>query len=88
MIEGSILGKFRNVTNNGFDTAFFPAILASKFCLDSHPHISLLCRSRREGGLGLKKLIDVNRAMLMKLWVSIRDSDKTWTKFLKAKYFK
>lgn len=62
--------------------------LGSKFCLDSHPHISLLCRSRREGGLGLKKLIDVNRAMLMKLWVSIRDSDKTWTKFLKAKYFK
>lgn len=24
----------------------------------------------------------------MKLWVSIRDSDKTWARFLKAKYFK
>ncbi|XP_026444502.1 uncharacterized protein LOC113344808 [Papaver somniferum] len=47
-----------------------------------------LCRSRRKGGLGLKKLNDVNRAMLMKLWVSIRDSNKTWARFLKAKYFK
>ncbi|XP_026451781.1 uncharacterized protein LOC113352131 [Papaver somniferum] len=46
-----------------------------------------LCCSRREGGLGLKKLLDVNRAMLMKLWVSIRDSDKIWARFLREKYF-
>ncbi|XP_026429186.1 uncharacterized protein LOC113325188 [Papaver somniferum] len=26
--------------------------------------------------------------MLMKLWVSIRDSDKIWARFLRAKYFK
>ncbi|XP_026420198.1 uncharacterized protein LOC113316192 [Papaver somniferum] len=44
-----------------------------------------LCCSRREGGLGLKKLLDVNRAMLMKLWVSIWDSDKTWARFLRVK---
>ncbi|XP_026439725.1 uncharacterized protein LOC113338544 [Papaver somniferum] len=47
-----------------------------------------LCCSRREGGLGLRRLIDVNKAMLMKLWISIRDSDKTWARFLRAKYFK
>ncbi|XP_026416189.1 uncharacterized protein LOC113311577 [Papaver somniferum] len=51
-------------------------------CYDS------LCCKKSEGGLGLKKLLDVNKAMLMKLWVSIRDSDKIWARFLKAKYFK
>ncbi|XP_026452153.1 uncharacterized protein LOC113352557 [Papaver somniferum] len=35
-----------------------------------------LCLSKREGGLGIKKLNDFNRAMLMKLWISIRDSNK------------
>ncbi|XP_026410401.1 uncharacterized protein LOC113305597 [Papaver somniferum] len=47
-----------------------------------------LCCSRREGVLGLRRLIDVNKAFLMKLWISIRDSDKTWARFLRAKYFK
>ncbi|XP_026428848.1 uncharacterized protein LOC113324774 [Papaver somniferum] len=46
------------------------------------------CLSKREGGLGIKKLNDVNMAMLMKLWISIRDSNKIWARFLKAKYFK
>ncbi|XP_026410979.1 uncharacterized protein LOC113306234 [Papaver somniferum] len=47
-----------------------------------------LCLSKREGGLGIKKLNDVNRAMLMKLWISIRDSNKIWARFLRSKYFK
>ncbi|XP_026443850.1 uncharacterized protein LOC113344004 [Papaver somniferum] len=47
-----------------------------------------LCCSRREGGVGLKKLVDVNRVMLTKLWISIRDSNKIWARFLRAKYFK
>ncbi|XP_026450666.1 uncharacterized protein LOC113350758 [Papaver somniferum] len=47
-----------------------------------------LCCSRRECGMGLRRLIDVNKAMLMKLWISIRDSDKTWDRFLRVKYFK
>ncbi|XP_026378417.1 uncharacterized protein LOC113272836 [Papaver somniferum] len=47
-----------------------------------------LCCSRREGGLGLRRLVDVNKAMLMKLWISIRDSNKTWAIFLREKYFK
>ncbi|XP_026396052.1 uncharacterized protein LOC113290682 [Papaver somniferum] len=47
-----------------------------------------LCLSKREGGLGIKKLNNVNRAMLMKLWISIRDSNKIWARFLRAKYFK
>ncbi|XP_026443907.1 uncharacterized protein LOC113344070 [Papaver somniferum] len=47
-----------------------------------------LCCPKKEGGLGLKKLLDVNKAMLMKLWVSIRDSDKIWARFLRAKFFK
>ncbi|XP_026416903.1 uncharacterized protein LOC113312360 [Papaver somniferum] len=46
-----------------------------------------LCCTKSEGGLGIKKLLDVNKAMLMKLWISIRDSDKIWERFLKAKYF-
>ncbi|XP_026451453.1 uncharacterized protein LOC113351732 [Papaver somniferum] len=46
------------------------------------------CCSRPEGGLGLRRLVDINKAMLMKLWISIRDSDKTWARFLRAKYFK
>ncbi|XP_026378425.1 uncharacterized protein LOC113272845 [Papaver somniferum] len=44
-----------------------------------------LCLSKREGGLGIKKLNDVNREILMKLWISIRDSNKIWAKFLRAK---
>ncbi|XP_026450779.1 uncharacterized protein LOC113350890 [Papaver somniferum] len=47
-----------------------------------------MCCSRCEGGLGTKKLLDVNKAMLMKLWVTIRDSNKVWDRFLIAKYFK
>ncbi|XP_026428826.1 uncharacterized protein LOC113324751 [Papaver somniferum] len=47
-----------------------------------------LCLSKSEGGLGIKKLNDINRAMLMNLWISIRDSNKIWARFLKAKYFK
>ncbi|XP_026459876.1 uncharacterized protein LOC113360595 [Papaver somniferum] len=47
-----------------------------------------LCLSKREGGLGIKKLNDVNKSMLMKLWISIRDSNKIWASFLRAKYFK
>ncbi|XP_026397131.1 uncharacterized protein LOC113291859 [Papaver somniferum] len=47
-----------------------------------------LCCSRREGGLGIPRLLDVNKAMLMKLWISIRDSDKTWAIFLREKYLK
>ncbi|XP_026428870.1 uncharacterized protein LOC113324796 [Papaver somniferum] len=47
-----------------------------------------LCLPKHEGGLGIKKLNDVNRAMLMKLWISIRDSNKIWDRFLRAKYFK
>ncbi|XP_026443633.1 uncharacterized protein LOC113343717 [Papaver somniferum] len=47
-----------------------------------------LCCARREGGLGIKRLAEVNKAMLMKLWVTIRDSGKIWARFLRAKYFK
>ncbi|XP_026428369.1 uncharacterized protein LOC113324263 [Papaver somniferum] len=47
-----------------------------------------MCLSKREGGLGIKKLNDVNKAMLMKLWISIRDSNKIWARFLRSKYFK
>ncbi|XP_026378693.1 uncharacterized protein LOC113273144 [Papaver somniferum] len=47
-----------------------------------------LCLSKREGGLGIKKLNDVNRDMLINLWISIRDSNKIWARFLRAKYFK
>ncbi|XP_026433322.1 uncharacterized protein LOC113330706 [Papaver somniferum] len=47
-----------------------------------------LCLSKREGGLGIKKLNDVNRAMLMKLWISIWDSNKIWDIFSRAKYIK
>ncbi|XP_026397133.1 uncharacterized protein LOC113291861 [Papaver somniferum] len=47
-----------------------------------------LCCSRREGGLGIPRLLDVTKDMLMKLWISIRDSDKTWARFLSAKYLK
>ncbi|XP_026435814.1 uncharacterized protein LOC113333603 [Papaver somniferum] len=43
-----------------------------------------LCLPKREGGLGIKKLNDVNRSMLMKLWIYI----KILARFLKAKYFK
>ncbi|XP_026419460.1 uncharacterized protein LOC113315387 [Papaver somniferum] len=34
-----------------------------------------LCCSRREGGLGLRRLVYVNKDMLMKLWISIRGQD-------------
>ncbi|XP_026450799.1 uncharacterized protein LOC113350911 [Papaver somniferum] len=47
-----------------------------------------MCCSRRESVLGINKLLDVNEAMLMNLWVTIRDSDKIWARFLRAKYFK
>lgn len=47
-----------------------------------------ICSPYEEGGLGLRRMAVVNRAMLMKLWWNIRHSNKTWAQFLRAKYLK
>lgn len=47
-----------------------------------------MCRPKYAGGLGIRKLKDMNVALLSKLgWHLARDLDKVWVKALKAKYF-
>ncbi|XP_026378634.1 uncharacterized protein LOC113273080 [Papaver somniferum] len=45
-----------------------------------------VCCPLKEGGLGITSMETTNRAMLMKLWWSIRSSQKKWARFLWAKY--
>ncbi|XP_026433434.1 uncharacterized protein LOC113330842 [Papaver somniferum] len=45
-----------------------------------------VCCPLKEGGLGITSMEITNRAMLMKLWWSIRSSQKKWARFLWVKY--
>lgn len=47
-----------------------------------------VCKPKSCGGLGLRKLSDMNSAMLGKVgWSLAKDNGKLWVKVLKAKYF-
>ena len=40
-----------------------------------------------EGGLGIKKMVDMNKALVAKLtWEVVSNEDKTWVTMLKKKY--
>ncbi|KAL5714260.1 hypothetical protein ACHQM5_016245 [Ranunculus cassubicifolius] len=45
------------------------------------------CKPRKEGGLGFRRLKEVNQALLMKLGWSILKKDNNLARFMKAKYF-
>ncbi|XP_026443827.1 uncharacterized protein LOC113343973 [Papaver somniferum] len=40
----------------------------------------------KEGGLGISSLRTMNKVLIMKLWWSIRASDKKWARFLESKF--
>lgn len=46
-----------------------------------------LCKSKEEGGLGLRRSKDMNKAMLTKLaWRLLHEEDTTWSRLLRSKY--
>lgn len=46
-----------------------------------------ICQSKERGGLGLRKMSDINEALLLKVvWGLISDASELWTQVLKAKY--
>ncbi|XP_026399714.1 uncharacterized protein LOC113295597 [Papaver somniferum] len=45
-----------------------------------------ICSPVKEGGLGLTSLSNMNKALIMKLWWSIKTSKKNWARFLESKY--
>ncbi|XP_026445206.1 uncharacterized protein LOC113345746 [Papaver somniferum] len=45
-----------------------------------------ICNPVREGGLGLTSLRTMNKALIMKLWWSIKASTKKWARFLDSKF--
>ncbi|XP_026428612.1 uncharacterized protein LOC113324504 [Papaver somniferum] len=45
-----------------------------------------ICSPVREGGLGLTSLSNMNKALIMKLWWSIKNSTKKWARFLESKF--
>ncbi|XP_077246096.1 uncharacterized protein LOC143885953 [Tasmannia lanceolata] len=47
------------------------------------------CRPKAEGGMGIRKLYDVNKALQMKLfWNTIKNKDSIWAKWFNSKYLK
>ncbi|XP_026378408.1 uncharacterized protein LOC113272826 [Papaver somniferum] len=45
-----------------------------------------ICSPVKEGGLGLTSLSNMNKALIMKLWWSIKTSKKNWARFMESKY--
>ncbi|XP_026400458.1 uncharacterized protein LOC113296366 [Papaver somniferum] len=58
------------------------ADVARKFVV-GYPKV---CCPLKEGGLGITSMVVTNKALLMKLWWSIRSSNKKWARFLWAKF--
>ncbi|XP_026442694.1 uncharacterized protein LOC113342340 [Papaver somniferum] len=58
------------------------ADVARKFVI-GYPKV---CCPLKEGGLGITSMVVTNKALLMKLWWSIRSSNKKWARFLWAKF--
>ncbi|XP_026399657.1 uncharacterized protein LOC113295543 [Papaver somniferum] len=48
--------------------------------------IKSVCSPYSEGGLSLVKMEVMNKALLMKLWWNIKNSNKKWARFLEAKF--
>lgn len=47
----------------------------------------VLCKPKEEGGLGIKKAIGMNKALLAKLgWHLLTQGESLWAKTLKSKY--
>lgn len=50
-------------------------------------HWSNICKPKSEGGLGIRKAADMNKALLAKLnWRLVKEHDKLWVRFVKSKY--
>lgn len=46
-----------------------------------------LCKTREEGGAGLRRVVDMNMALLAKLaWRTLVCGEETWCKVLRGKY--
>ncbi|XP_060972269.1 uncharacterized protein LOC133038200 [Cannabis sativa] len=66
----------------------------SSGCVDKKNYCALrscneLCQPKRCGGLGFRRLKDMNLALLAKLcWMVMEEKDKPWVKLLRGKYCK
>ena len=47
-----------------------------------------MCKSKEDGGIGLKKMDNMNKAFIMKLAWGMMQENSMWVKFLKDKYMK
>ena len=48
-----------------------------------------VCRPKSEGGLGIRRNEDVNKALIIKLgWRILTDNDSIWAKIMRDKYVK
>lgn len=45
-----------------------------------------LCYPKKEGGIGIRSMIEISDALAMKRWWRIRTIPSLWSQFLKAKY--
>lgn len=55
----------------------------------SLPLVSWICRPNCEGGLGIRKFLDVNAANLAKLgWKVLKEVDNLWVRVVTAKYLR
>lgn len=47
----------------------------------------MLCKSKNEGGAGLRRATDMNKALLAKLaWRILNGEEETWCKVMRCKY--
>ncbi|XP_077242465.1 uncharacterized protein LOC143882977 [Tasmannia lanceolata] len=50
---------------------------------------AMVCRPKREGGVGLRSVIDINRASQLKLlWHIVQNRESLWVRWFKIKYLK
>ncbi|XP_077249090.1 uncharacterized protein LOC143888520 [Tasmannia lanceolata] len=50
---------------------------------------AVVCRPKREGGVGLRSVIDINRASQLKLlWHIVQNRESLWVRWFKIKYLK
>ncbi|XP_077232359.1 uncharacterized protein LOC143869136 [Tasmannia lanceolata] len=70
---------FRNFLWGGFDqqNQYSPIAWAS------------VCRPKREGGVGIRSVVDINRASQLKLlWHIVQNRESLWVRWFKIKYLK
>ncbi|KAG6466579.1 hypothetical protein ZIOFF_075667 [Zingiber officinale] len=45
-----------------------------------------ICKPKKEGGLGVRRLVDVATAVSVRLWARFREQNTPWSKYLQQQY--